>query len=326
MSSHPRRHSNEELLQSLVDLYEEEGEISMELYARKGDYSPNTIYMRFGSWNQGLEEAGLSTAGHDEQYGDEELLQSLRGLYEDVGEINMDIYEDKGEYSVSTIQRRFGSWNSALEEAGLPLNTPDRYYHGISDTDILESVDKIKNMYDLDSMSMSSYKIFRDKYLNDKNMALPSVKTIRSRFGSYHEMLRICGLKGGAQRPALRYTDVSEDDVVEWTADHLNNIFLGEVTKEFGLKNDVGQYFARPDLAVEDNLMVIECKDSITHNIRAGVGQTIYYNTTKYRAYLSLYDECVRDKDVEICNDVGIGLIGVTSDDLNVYVDNDINI
>ena len=51
-----------------------------------------------------------------------ELLNDLRKVADDLNESpTARQYQDKGDYSPSTIQRRFGGWNKAKEEANLKI-------------------------------------------------------------------------------------------------------------------------------------------------------------------------------------------------------------
>ena len=88
---------------------------------------------RFGSWNKALEAAGIPTAksgrGSGKNYSDEELLDFLRSAYTelDQGQLTISMYQNfasqqENEFSgISSFQNRFGSWNKALEAAGIPI-------------------------------------------------------------------------------------------------------------------------------------------------------------------------------------------------------------
>lgn len=83
--------------------------------------------------------------------------------------------------SYPTIVSLFGSWHTALQEAGLTPASLSQY----TDEDILEA---IRNFYqnNHENPSKEQYKRLRKK---------PSVKTIEERFGSWSEALKKAGLQ-----------------------------------------------------------------------------------------------------------------------------------
>lgn len=81
-----------------------------------GRYSDKTYQNRFGTWNNALEAAGLET--HERS--DSELLEELRRLTVELGSPpKVKHMKERGEYGVVTYYRRFGSWDDALDEAGV---------------------------------------------------------------------------------------------------------------------------------------------------------------------------------------------------------------
>lgn len=52
----------------------------------------------------------------------EEFLADLQRVYRLQMEIGIEIYRKHGRFSDSSINKRFGSWNRALAQAGLPIN------------------------------------------------------------------------------------------------------------------------------------------------------------------------------------------------------------
>lgn len=52
----------------------------------------------------------------------EEFLADLQRVYRLQMEIGIEIYRKHGRFSDSSINKRFGSWNRALVQAGLPIN------------------------------------------------------------------------------------------------------------------------------------------------------------------------------------------------------------
>lgn len=93
--------------------------------AEIGDYSKYSIgpyKTHFGSWNGALEAAGLSV-NHNRGIANSELIKHLQKVAEDFGKApTREEMKREGDYSVSTYELRFGTWNGALEEASLSLN------------------------------------------------------------------------------------------------------------------------------------------------------------------------------------------------------------
>ena len=70
---------------------------------------------------------------------DEELLEDMRRCAKAIGRgtITMTEYEKMGRAHPSTLQRRFGSWSRALEQAGLH---PSRVKSGVTDDELFEDI------------------------------------------------------------------------------------------------------------------------------------------------------------------------------------------
>lgn len=86
-----------------------------------GEYGTNTYKRRFGSWTAALNEIGEEPK--QRPYTDDELIQDLQNLADELNKTPT--AQDLSEYSShshSVYQNRFGSWNKALDEAGLEVN------------------------------------------------------------------------------------------------------------------------------------------------------------------------------------------------------------
>ncbi|PFJ23928.1 homing endonuclease associated repeat-containing protein [Bacillus cereus] len=109
-----KNHTRSEILQLLQD------------YAKKNKRTPQQkdipihhgVYKRiFGSWNEALRAAGLIPYYKNNQ----ELLEKLKRVSQELGKVPTVTECRQLNLSVATYQRRFGSWNKALEIAGLPI-------------------------------------------------------------------------------------------------------------------------------------------------------------------------------------------------------------
>lgn len=86
-----------------------------------GRYSKEPYQREFGSWNGALEAAGFEPhKEHD--VSDERLLDELRSLTDDIGRTptQAEMIEE-GAYYPTTYDVRFGTWNKAIEKAGLDV-------------------------------------------------------------------------------------------------------------------------------------------------------------------------------------------------------------
>lgn len=100
---------------------------SMNEYNEHGNYSYFPYTDRFGSWTDARKAAGLEGGPtRNEKIPKEDLLEELHRLAEELGRTpSEDHMVEHGEYSKKPYRNRFGSWNAALEEAGLELNRED---------------------------------------------------------------------------------------------------------------------------------------------------------------------------------------------------------
>jgi hypothetical protein len=82
----------------------------------------STCSNEFGTWNDALEIAGVGT-NKKKNVPKSDLLAEIHSLSEDLGRTPSALsMSKKGGYSVGAYERRFGSWNEALREAGLEIN------------------------------------------------------------------------------------------------------------------------------------------------------------------------------------------------------------
>jgi len=90
---------------------------------KSGPWSVKPYINHFESWNSALEKAELNINQKKEDTSEEKLIKDLQEFAEKLGKTP--IYEEmnnKGPWSAITYERRFESWNDALEAAGLDIN------------------------------------------------------------------------------------------------------------------------------------------------------------------------------------------------------------
>ena len=85
-------------------------------YTTQGKFSVTTIIRRFGSWNAAISAAGLA-ATVERNVPDERLYAALYDLWMKLGRqpSYSEVQSPMCEFHVTTFERRFGSWRSALE-------------------------------------------------------------------------------------------------------------------------------------------------------------------------------------------------------------------
>ncbi|MFC6716060.1 homing endonuclease associated repeat-containing protein [Natrialbaceae archaeon GCM10025810] len=123
--SRERRLSDEELLTELQTLAEELGRppAATDMITH-GKYHSRTYTDRFGSWTAAVAAAGLDSIP-DGYIPRSSLLDELTALADTLERAPTAAEMDqRGRYSSTTYQHRFGSWNAALTLAG--LHPPDR--------------------------------------------------------------------------------------------------------------------------------------------------------------------------------------------------------
>ena len=115
-----------ELLEELRNLADELGKTPTKTeMSELGPYSYGSYTYRFGTWDAAVEAAGLEpNVGKGIVIPDEDLLAELRRVADELGHApTIREMREHGDHGVRTYQSRFGSWNEAIEEAGL---TPNR--------------------------------------------------------------------------------------------------------------------------------------------------------------------------------------------------------
>lgn len=108
--------TDEELFEEIHRLDRQYERIPLTTRMRKeGQYSPQQYYNRFGSWDDALEAAGINKR--------ERLIAELKRLDKrSDGRLTSTFFEEHSEYDSGYIVNVFGSWDEALDAAGI---TPD---------------------------------------------------------------------------------------------------------------------------------------------------------------------------------------------------------
>ncbi|MBU1215618.1 MAG: HNH endonuclease [Gammaproteobacteria bacterium] len=110
--------SDEEMISDLQKVAGEIGteKITQKIYREHGKYDESNICRRFGTWNKALLVAGLSIS--NQQYSDEQLFENILVLWQHYGRQpkRAELANTPSTISQGPYNRRFGSWNAALEQ------------------------------------------------------------------------------------------------------------------------------------------------------------------------------------------------------------------
>jgi len=128
--------------------------VTAKVYTEKGKFGVNTFLRRFGSWNNALNAAGLKVVLNLNI--EEELFENLADVWQHLGRQpvgkDMEKSVSHSKYSLRTYEKRFGSWNKALEAFIEYINTEIKDMRSRIKAEFFEVLtkDEQKN-FDLDS-------------------------------------------------------------------------------------------------------------------------------------------------------------------------------
>ena len=158
-------------------------------YRRYGKYGSNTFQRRFGSWTAALTRAGLKV--HSRQMAAAakkpgNTFSSNQQLLDDIvrvaGQLSLHTvttgqYKEYGKFDRNTITKRFGSWDRALNEAGL---SETGFSKEILDSDLLLEIQRLW------------ITLGRQPTTTDvkKNLSKYSLNTFTRRFGGWRQALQ----------------------------------------------------------------------------------------------------------------------------------------
>ena len=136
---------------------------------------------------------------------DEDLLNDLKGIAEKLGVkiLSRDTYKKYGKYSSSTIERRFGSWKSALERVGLISvrgGIKNIYNINVSDEQLLADLYAVAELLNIPTITSTQY--------NEYGKHGHTI--IIDRFGKWENALLKVGLE-----PTGFHSTVSPEELIE---------------------------------------------------------------------------------------------------------------
>ncbi len=184
-----KKYSDNELLEYLKRFNDEKGRPPTEKdFENNPEYPGSKTYqIRFGSWNNALDIAGLLDKRKRqtrENYSYNELLERLRKFEREEGRPpKAEDFKNNPKYpGLSTYIKRFGSWNDALQMAG--LHTVKGGSNKYTDDDLLEFLRKFEKD---EGRSPKA-----EDFISDPRY--PSIRPYIYRFGSWQKALKLVGL------------------------------------------------------------------------------------------------------------------------------------
>lgn len=120
----PARIADDELLEEIRRLAEQLGERpTADEMEERGEYSRTAYYNHFDSWDTALKKAGFEKGGHTPySLTDEQLIEEINRMAENGDPPTVMELLENGKYDSKVYYDHFGSWNSALREAGYEPN------------------------------------------------------------------------------------------------------------------------------------------------------------------------------------------------------------
>jgi len=115
----PQKYSDEDYYELLRACEQKHGKVTQRIFNEDDEFpSAGAVRKRFGRWSTAKEEADIEDTTRS--YSDEELLDALQTCASRHGRCTAATFaSDSDMPSPETVQRRFGSWSKAKEQAGV---------------------------------------------------------------------------------------------------------------------------------------------------------------------------------------------------------------
>lgn len=183
--SHFGFHSDEEKREALVTEIQRLADeldrpVTSDDMKEYGNFDRKTYQDMFGTWNDALKEAGLPI-NNERNIGKNTLIDALIDLYNELDRpVTTGDMEKHGTFSVWKYEDTFGSWNNALEAAGLPITKE----YNIAKEVLIDALHDLHDELDrpVTKNDMKEYGTFSEE---------PYVRA----FGSWSQALDAVGLK-----------------------------------------------------------------------------------------------------------------------------------
>jgi sulfur relay (sulfurtransferase) DsrC/TusE family protein len=160
--------------------------------------SPNSYERKFGSWNNGIKEAGYEPYVHTQKYTDDELIDYIREFYSNYNRIpSYSDFSKNPEYpSARTYSDRFGSWKNTILKCGF-----EDYHPTITKDDLIRYIQTYYDEYG----QVPKYDDFRN------NPDYPSPNSYERQFGSWSN-----GIVAAGYAPYKQMHINTDDELIEY--------------------------------------------------------------------------------------------------------------
>lgn len=161
------------------------GTPTLQNYRDHGSHGASTLYDRFGSWQEALEEAGFESREPITEISEEDLLEELIAVADDETPPTVEQMNKEGKYWASTYRSHFGSWFDSLKAAGFaPSEQSRNRQNSVSDALLFDEMARIGEEFS----SPPSYQEMEEH-------GLYSARTYVRRFGSWTNTVQVAGFE-----------------------------------------------------------------------------------------------------------------------------------
>lgn len=204
-ATQPAGHSDDKIIKDIQRVVNKIGKPpSANEYAEHGEHGVKTLENHFGTFNEAIIAAGFEPNPPDRSdytlnepiHSDDELVHDIQRVARKVGKRpTVDDYIEHGNYSHSTLSRRFGSYNDAICEAGFQ---PQPAKHSIDD--LILDIQRLASDTG-EPPSFSDY-IEEGEYSN---------YTLRLHFGTFNHAISAAGFQPRERKKATPVEDIVDD-------------------------------------------------------------------------------------------------------------------
>lgn len=137
--------SKEDLINDVMNVFNQYGNTTREFYLKHGKYSRAAINRIYGTWNAMLKDLN-QPLNMRKQYdiNKDEILQEMNSLYNQYGYLTAELQREKSTYSQRIIENVFGSFNNMLKELNIEPNCSGARFN---DEELLQSIQSIYKEY-----------------------------------------------------------------------------------------------------------------------------------------------------------------------------------
>ena len=185
-----------------------QADFSQAAFREHSRVSPSTISRFFGSWNQGLEAAGLRAPSVKKFTQSDALAEITRvAMLLSSGEkLTISHFQRHSHISHKLILGLFGSWRKALQQAGLEQHFDDSSKK-IPRSEIIFEIQRVASLIKTEELTIQQF---------EQHSRFGS-KVARKEFGSWHKAMQESGLSGSPRGEIKNNDECFENLLAVWT-------------------------------------------------------------------------------------------------------------